>query len=178
MRYATHSGIAKFRNLDSPGYKLVLAALQRYISRAVGAISTRWQQDTEILQQQRIHELSGLQANLQSGMRIASSITSLRQRSSAHSLSQSEPYYSTSDHVSCYTNYYYLVPRRSEYFVGRQDQADLLKARLDTGDEKEPKICVIYGLPGSGKTQFCLKYAEDNRQRYGEFPIKHLSLRS
>ena len=171
--YATHSGIAKFRNLDSPGYKLVLAALQRYIPRAVGAISTRWQQDTEILQQQRIHELSDLQANLQSGMKIASSITS-----PAHSLPQSELYYSANDHVSCYTNYYYLVPCRSEYFVGRQDQADLLKARLDTSDEKEPKVCVIYGLPGSGKTQFCLKYAENNRQRYGEFPMEHLSLRS
>ncbi|KAK0515736.1 hypothetical protein JMJ35_001770 [Cladonia borealis] len=28
------------------------------------------------------------------------------------------------------------------------------------------RICVIYGLGGAGKTQFCLRYAEDNKSRY------------
>jgi GTPase SAR1 family protein len=32
--------------------------------------------------------------------------------------------------------------------------------------QHQHKIFVIWGLGGSGKTQFCLKFVEDNRDRY------------
>lgn len=166
---STHSGMVKCNRQDSPGYRLVLATLDRYISRAVGDIKTRWKQDTELLQQQRQHELSGLQAHahLHSGTSASSTSTSPAPSLASPLVSPQPPSYSDShpiDHKPASVNTYYLVPRRSDYFVGRQEQAGLLSARLGT-EGKSPKICVIYGLPVSGKTQFCLKYAEENRHR-------------
>ena len=67
-------------------------------------------------------------------------------------------------------NEFYNVPRcSSPQFTGRKLQSDLLRERL--GDPGRPgadgkhKVAIIYGLGGSGKTQFCLKYVEMNRSR-------------
>jgi GTPase SAR1 family protein len=60
------------------------------------------------------------------------------------------------------------VPRCSSHqFTGRQLYAHMLKENFGLRQAQEArnehKIVVIYGLGGSGKTQFCLRYAEDNR---------------
>ena len=67
-------------------------------------------------------------------------------------------------------NELYCVPRCSRpQFVGRQLLADIVKKKLnpDAGqmDDGKHMIAAIYGLGGSGKTQFCLRYAEANRSR-------------
>ncbi|KAH8422393.1 uncharacterized protein LDX57_000149 [Aspergillus melleus] len=164
---ATHSGIAKFSRKNSPGYRLVFAALDSYISKAVQSIQTRWQQDNEIVHQQRIHELSSLQAYLHSNPSVPSRSTSPIPSIRLEASPQIPTYPQVSDENPIpYTHTHWMVPPQSEYYVGRQEQADLLTERLRDVDAKSPKICVIYGLPGSGKTRFCLKYAEENRYRY------------
>ncbi|RHZ64670.1 hypothetical protein CDV55_104521 [Aspergillus turcosus] len=151
--HATHSDLVKFGSNKSPGYMLVLAALDSYISRAAPAIIRRWKHDEEILQQERVHEFLGQPANYCPHLTVPAS-----QQTTSHT--------KTDERHLHYTNVHYSVPRRSEYFFGRQGQSDELRTRLATEEEKVPKVCVIYGLPGSGKTQFCLKYAEENRHRY------------
>ncbi|KXG49652.1 Tetratricopeptide-like helical [Penicillium griseofulvum] len=58
----------------------------------------------------------------------------------------------------------------SSYYTGRQKQLDELKSTLDLVNSGEPqshqKRFVIYGLGGSGKTQFCCKFAQDNREHF------------
>jgi hypothetical protein len=165
----THSGIIKFRNKGSPGYSLMLAALDKYIDTAAYVIGRRWQQDSEILQKERVHEVESLQANLQAGTSIPP--PAISPMSSVHIQEPTQPpsrsdTQSSGPSTPC-INVHYLVRRRSEYFVGRQNQADSLKLRFGIEVARRPKVFVIYGLPGSGKTQFCLKYLEDNRHRYG-----------
>lgn len=57
----------------------------------------------------------------------------------------------------------------SSYYTGRQKQLNALKSTLDLVNSREPqdhqKRFVIYGLGGSGKTQFCCKFAQDNREQ-------------
>ncbi|PLB46481.1 hypothetical protein P170DRAFT_216994 [Aspergillus steynii IBT 23096] len=165
---ATHSSIVKFGRKDSPGYRLVFAALDSYISKAVESIQTRWQQDTEIMQQQRIHELSGIQAYLHSNASIPSRSTSPIPSIRLETTPQVPMYLDVlpDENMIPYKHTYWMVPPQSGYYVGRQEQAELLTERLRDTGIRAPKICVIYGLPGSGKTRFCLKYAEENRQRY------------
>ncbi|EXJ70654.1 uncharacterized protein A1O5_05644 [Cladophialophora psammophila CBS 110553] len=68
-------------------------------------------------------------------------------------------------------NELYCVPRCSRpQFVGRQLLADRVKEKLNPDavqvDDGKHMIVAIYGLGGSGKTQFCLRYAEANRSSY------------
>lgn len=69
-----------------------------------------------------------------------------------------------------FQNKYYEIPRNpSSVFTGREEICDQLKesclpsSTLDT--QRRQKIFVIYGLGGSGKTQLCLKFAEDHREK-------------
>ncbi|ETI21604.1 hypothetical protein G647_07951 [Cladophialophora carrionii CBS 160.54] len=64
-------------------------------------------------------------------------------------------------------NELYCVPRCSRpQFVGRQLLADRVKEQLGQASGGEHRIVALYGLGGSGKTQFCLRYAESNRASY------------
>jgi Cdc6-like AAA superfamily ATPase len=69
----------------------------------------------------------------------------------------------------CYNKYYYVPSNLSGIFTGRDDGIQKLcnsclppkpKDRLT-----EQKRFVLYGLGGSGKTQACLKFAQDYRER-------------
>ena len=67
-------------------------------------------------------------------------------------------------------NKLYMVPRCSTpQFTGRKLQAAMLEEELGRPEtalgEHRHKIAVIYGLGGSGKTQFCLRYVESHRSR-------------
>lgn len=67
-------------------------------------------------------------------------------------------------------NELYCVPRCSlPQFVGRQLLTEMVTENLKPTTRKvdgdRHKIVVLYGLGGSGKTQFCLRFAETNRSR-------------
>ncbi|KAK8111825.1 uncharacterized protein PG998_008282 [Apiospora kogelbergensis] len=153
----THSSIVKYSNTRSPGYKLVLAALDRSTSAAAETVSRRWRQETDIHLQQMRSEIAHLQTNLQESTESsrAESSDSVRQKEISADCTSPSP-----------INVHYLVRRRSDFFVGRQEASNDLQRIFGNEICKKPKIFVIYGLPGSGKTQFCLKYLEDNWERY------------
>jgi hypothetical protein len=66
-------------------------------------------------------------------------------------------------------NEFYVVPHAaSEHFTGRNEIRERLSgALLSCRTSKTQQRFVLYGLGGSGKTQICLKFAEDNRERSG-----------
>lgn len=71
-------------------------------------------------------------------------------------------------------NEHFDIPKPVDpFYTGREEYARRLRNWLSPGlDRKscgtskmqmEQKRFVIYGLPGAGKTQFCSKFAQDNR---------------
>ena len=64
-------------------------------------------------------------------------------------------------------NVYFMTPQSvSNLFVGRKLELRQLKQDLDgRGLTQSTMRVVVYGLNGSGKTQFCCKFAQDNRSR-------------
>ena len=70
-----------------------------------------------------------------------------------------------------YHNKYFEVPSNvSSIFTGREDICQDLQERClpssPPSAQKTQKIYVLHGLGGSGKTQICLKFAQDHRERY------------
>lgn len=178
---ATHSEMVKYSRSTSPGYKLVLAALDKYIRSASTTIARRWEQDFEVIRRERQYEVESLLPGTMSNPRASfGSLTSesigpsvtppTSSMVSPDSSRESVTYVGDAleEPATPCVNIHYLVNRRSEYYVGRQKQMDLLQQRFRTKSQRKgrkPKVFVIYGLPGSGKTQFCLRYSEDNRHR-------------
>lgn len=67
-------------------------------------------------------------------------------------------------------NRYWLVPRQvNAFFTGRKETLETLHAKIyDTSRDERPrqKRFVIVGMGGIGKSEVCLKFAEDVRERY------------
>jgi tetratricopeptide (TPR) repeat protein len=62
------------------------------------------------------------------------------------------------------TNVHFYIPSSVvTIFKGRHDYLEALKAEFTKPTGNVQKRFVIYGLPGSGKTQFCCKFAQDLR---------------
>ncbi|KAK5461376.1 hypothetical protein LTS15_003439 [Exophiala xenobiotica] len=144
----THSGLVKFRREQDPGYKVVLAALARYRQDAPGIIRSRWQRETA--ERQAEHE------------QAAKELLSYHRRRQS---SQHPMICGTTDRQE------YMVPHPpSEIFVGRRMHLD--KVRDSLGEPEpgpvwhRPKVLVVCGLGGSGKTRSTLQFAEESRDRY------------
>ena len=144
--FATHDGMIKFSSVHDHGYRVVLEALARYITAAPALIQSRWEKDMEALEHERQLEAEDL---LKPPLR----------------------YLMSDDGSKPNRNEWFIVPRCSSiYFTGRRLHAEVVRKKLGPvshlDEANRHKICVIYGLGGSGKTQFCLRYAEDNKSRY------------
>ena len=65
--------------------------------------------------------------------------------------------------------HFYTPQTVSSIFTGRATDLDVLRrsfqAPTSTNQFQVQKRFVVFGLPGSGKTQFCCKFASDNKQR-------------
>ena len=147
---ATHSEMCKFKTTQAPGYRTVIAALRRYSRDAEGLIHRRWQESRKSLATQRSNEASEL---VESGLR-----------------DYSTPHGNKSESVSKPRNKYFHIPHNvSSIYTGREDVIHGLENKLllsSVDDVKhQQKRFVLYGLGGSGKTQFCLKFVQDNRDR-------------
>ena len=73
-------------------------------------------------------------------------------------------------------NRYYEVPHNvSSIFTGREEISrslqDLCLPSKPPSAQKTQKRHVLYGLGGSAKTQNCLKFAQDHRERYDYLTI-------
>ena len=155
---STHSDMVKFKSSADQGYRVVLEALLRYVNSAPKHIASRWEDDLEYLAAERRIEAESLL------------------RRSAHDVALD-----TATPGQC--NQWSLVPRRSSiFFTGRYAYAATLREKFGPivrpAGEQSHRIFVIYGLGGSGKTQFCLRYVEDNKNRYVYYvsldrPVSH-----
>jgi hypothetical protein len=143
---ANHARMIKFGSPKDPGYQVVHEALTRYIRLAPKTIQRRWENERRFIAAERQKEVEVL---LQSQHELASLDTEIVANS----------------------NEIFIVPRCSSVqFTGRQMHAQMVKENFGPHRKQlardQHKIVVIYGLGGSGKTQFCLRYAEDNRSKY------------
>ncbi len=143
---ATHDDMIKFSDVHDHGYRVILGALVRYVAGAPALIQYRWEKDMEALEHERQLEAEDL---LKPPLR----------------------YLRSDDGSKSNRNEWFIIPRcSSTYFTGRRLHADVVREKLGPvshfDEANRHKICVIYGLGGAGKTQFCLRYAEDNKARY------------
>ncbi|KAI9687022.1 MAG: hypothetical protein M1822_002432 [Bathelium mastoideum] len=141
-----HSGMVNFKSPADPGYRVILEALTRYIRLSPSLIRSRWENARKSIEIERQREVDDL---LQPRL-------------------QQLPAHNT---ASANKNEWFVVPHAStNYFTGRAMQARVVKEKfrpISTGFTAEKyRIFVIHGLGGSGKTQFCLRYAEQNRSYY------------
>ena len=143
---ATHSAMVKFKTQLDSGFRVITDALLRYIRLAPELITIRWEQDTRYLASEHQREAELLTTGPSSYL-------------------SSE----NADPSGC--NKWCLGPRSpSMHFTGRHFQSKYVQDKLGpvqvTPSMNQHKIFVIFGLGGSGKTQFSLKYIEENKACY------------
>lgn len=146
--HATHSGMVKFGSKDASDYRTVLAAIVNYCEKAPDIISHRWGQTESALRQLRASEAwelggYGFDVHLEQPFR----------------------------HQGIPVNDHFYPPQEmTATFVGRRDELQNLHAALfskgkgNVGEDKN--IYVVFGMGGSGKTQFCSKFAHIYKERY------------
>jgi hypothetical protein len=142
---ADHSHLCKFSTTGDPGFRLIIAALKRYTRLAPELIRDRWSEDRKLLKREIELEAAEL-------MRVDSGL-------------------SEDKGPVVVRNEYFYVPRiASSIFTGRADVSERVRQKFFAThrqkDGSQHKIFVLYGLGGSGKSQFCLKFAQDNRDQY------------
>ena len=140
-----HSGMVKFKSPTDQGYRVVLEALTRYVRLSPSLIRSRWENARKSIEVERQREVDDL-------------LQPRFQQLFVH------------DTMPANKNEWYVVPRgSSNYFTGRAMQSRVVKEKFGsmiTGPTSEKhRIFVVHGLGGSGKTQFCLRYAEQNRSQ-------------
>lgn len=147
---ATHSGMAKFKTKHDSGYRVVHAALTRYQHDALPLIKSRWKDELSQRSAEREQQASELRMQNQ------------REKDPAPKLS-----------IGCGTTdrQEYVVPHAStNFFIGRLGHSIRARKCFSPVEEgpvwRKPKVLVICGLGGSGKTQFALRYAEESRPIY------------
>lgn len=68
-----------------------------------------------------------------------------------------------------FNEHFYTPQNVSSYYTGRQKQLTELASILHVTESRHrqthQKRFIISGLGGSGKTQFCCKFAQDNREQ-------------
>ncbi|KAK5807088.1 hypothetical protein VI817_001346 [Penicillium citrinum] len=143
----THSGMCKFRDRGVSGYKTIHGILVRFQKLAGPAVSARSKQADDFLLAQRQFEANEILAfNVHKGNR---------------------PFNLTLEMTAKIENKHFLVPREitTEFYIGREKLALDLRERFLAPLDKQKRY-VLYGIGGSGKSQFCLKFAADNKQRF------------
>ena len=154
--HATHKELCKFDKISTSGYRIVLSALLRYSEAAQASIPNRWQNANKYLATQRVIEASEL-----IGFNV-------------HKNDELFMYFNSPRHqsfeVQSLRNKYFHVPHSvSNIFTGQGRIYDELRQKMlmpQTPNHRVSKrVFVLYGLGGSGKTQFCLKFIQDHRDK-------------
>ncbi|KAL9047126.1 MAG: hypothetical protein Q9214_000217 [Letrouitia sp. 1 TL-2023] len=147
---ATHSQMCKFANVSAPGFSVVIATLRRYAHSANAVISRRWVHALESLEQLRHNEAAELVG--------------------ADGLSTDTPIVYEKHSLTSRNRHFRVPYSASSIFTGRKDIfVRLEESILASGTHETSQVqkrFVLYGLGGSGKTQFCLKFVQDHRQSF------------
>lgn len=148
---ANHWQMVQFSDPDSSSYRTVLEALVRYCRMAPGIIVRRWEQASDILSQVRSHEAAEL-------------------RGTAFDVRRNNlPFNYERRNAEQTQNKHFEIPQVvSSFYTGREDVSRLVTDSLLNPMARTPgqqRRFVIHGVGGSGKTQFCSKFAQDHRAR-------------
>lgn len=151
--HANHAQMIQFSNRTMSSYRTVIEALMRYCRDAPSVITYRWQQATESLARARNNEAFELMG------------TAFDVHNRGH------PFQYQRQSSERPQNRYFQLPQAvSSIFTGREKvSSSLTKAFWGSENAtvtKQQRRFVIYGIGGSGKTQFCSKFAQDHRERY------------
>lgn len=147
---ASRSDMVKFRSRQDCGYPVVFAALRRYIRHAPEVIGLKWRKERRPLAQESRREVQAQHQNCA----VAAEITQSSITTDPEDINE----------------IYAVLRSSSNYFTGRklyaEDMKEAFNAPRGQSMSHRQKVFVIYGLGVSGKTQFCLKYIEDNKSRF------------
>ncbi|MCJ1384414.1 hypothetical protein MMC17_007530 [Xylographa soralifera] len=148
---ATHSQMCRFGSVASPGFSIVLAALLRYTKESHATIRHRWMEARKFLATQRTNEASELV-----GFDVRN---------------DNKLFTYQNNRIDKIQNKYFRIPHNvSNIYTGRDDFTQGLREKMlvstpSLGVRRQRRF-VLYGLGGSGKTQFCLKFVQENRDNY------------
>ncbi|KAJ5170922.1 uncharacterized protein N7500_003705 [Penicillium coprophilum] len=143
---ATHSQMCKFGDREQPGYKLTCGIIHRFIKLAGPLIASRHRESHSFLAARRGHEATEI---------LAFDIHH-----------DNKPVKFTLQPASDSQNQHFIVPLAvSDNYTGREGLAQSLQEKLLAPTIRQKRF-VLYGMGGSGKTQFCLKFASDNRDNF------------
>ena len=145
--HANHMNMVRFNSKNSSDFRTVIAALATYCEEAPDVISHRWRRAETAHKQLRAGEAWELGG-------------------SGPDVHGEEPF---RDQDILPQRHFTIPKEASPNFIGRQDI--LLSLRDAFFPNNAPVILsgrksyVVFGMGGSGKTELCSRFAEDNRQR-------------
>ena len=149
---ANHAQMVRFSDKHTSSYRTVVEALVRYCRQAPPIISRRWQQAVESLTKtwsNEAFELVGTAFDVHHNNRPFQYERKLSERPQ--------------------NKHFYIPQVVSSIFTGREDVSreveEALLAPEDRDATRQQRRYVIHGIGGSGKTQFCSKFAQDHRER-------------
>ncbi|KAL8977024.1 MAG: hypothetical protein Q9205_007094, partial [Flavoplaca limonia] len=151
-----HSHMCVFENKDTPGFTIVVDAIQRYAAEASEPIRRRW-----VIESDEKHRR--LLAGIPSGVEDLSIKSPATQSSDAHPVG-SNAATATMRIEGPQLKKHYLVPwDRVKHFVGREAQLEEIAECLAGAS---PQVLVLHALGGQGKSQTVLKYCQRWRMHY------------
>jgi hypothetical protein len=163
---ADHSGMVKFRDQNAPGYQVLRAALEQYIAEAPPRIKNRRKNDRREIGREWREQASVLE---ESGWKLERAETDLP---SPVSITRGDWRLSRMDTGMSSPpsfNRYFMARGPVKHYTGRISHMQQLVhsfGTLKVKDSKaEPKIFVVHGMGGSGKTQFAKNFCFDNKNR-------------
>jgi hypothetical protein len=149
--HANHAQMVRFTDPHSSSYRTVLEALVRYCHTAPPIISRRWQYAHQAFNQARSQEAMELTGTAFDVHKDDAPFQYPRQTSQRP------------------RNRHFHIPQVvSSIFTGREDVSKMVEDALfatDIYSSREQRRYIVYGIGGSGKTQFCSKFAQDHRER-------------
>ena len=154
-----HSHMCAFENRDTPGFTLVVDAIQRYAAEASEPIRRRW-----VIESDEKHRR--LPAGISSGVQNFSINRTAIQSSDALSVG-SNAATATMRIKEQQLKKHYLVPGdRVNHFVGRAAQLEEIASCLADPSSQQPRVLVLHALGGQGKSQIVLEYCQRWQTHY------------
>lgn len=141
----THSQMCKFRDRNDSAYRSLCGILQRFHNLAEPVISSRSRETKRFLAARRQYEATEILAfDIHKG---------------------NKPFNLQWGTTTDPRNKHFKVEIEvSNNYTGREKLAQGLQKRIFAPHSQQKRF-VLYGMGGSGKTQFCSKFAWDNRER-------------
>lgn len=149
--HANHSQMVRFADPHSSSYRTVLEALVRYCGKAPPIIARRWQHADQFLTESRSQEAIELMGT-------------------AFDVHKNDvPFQYQRQPSERLRNRHFDIPQGvSSIFTGREDVSQRVEDSFFASNvysSRQQRRYIVHGIGGSGKTQFCCKFAQDHRER-------------